>query len=136
MKKVNISVTATRTDIDNQFKGVITFKDTEGTEGTEVQYDYLCTNPQNAEVDILYSWENGKFHINGLPNKELIESLQDKEKCIFALSLTLVSDVIKNTSHMLSHNTTQLMRIFNGDMSGNADRNFEIDEKAYNYIFR
>ncbi len=132
MKKVNISVTCTRTDINNQFKGVITFT---GTEGKKVEYDYLCTNPQNTEVDILYSCENEKFHIKGLPSEELIESLKDKEKCIFCLSLTLMADVI-NTSNMLSHYTTQLMRKFNLDGSGEADENFEIDEKGYNFIFQ
>lgn len=58
MQQVNISVTAKRTDISNQFKGIITFKN---EKGEEVKYNYLCTNPQNPETDILYSWKQDNF---------------------------------------------------------------------------
>ncbi len=132
MQQVNISVTAKRTDISNQFKGIITFKN---EKGEEVKYNYLCTNPQNPETDILYSWETGQFHIKGIPNKELIESLADKEKCIFAFSIGLVSDVIENTSNMLSHRTTEMMRQFGGDIEGSANRDFKVNEDGYNYLF-
>lgn len=133
MKKVNISVTAKRTNTTNQFKGIITFKN---EEDKEVKYNYLCTNPQNPEADILYSWETGQFHVKGIPSRELIESLTDREKCIFAFSIDLISDVIENTSNMLSHRTTEMMRQFGGDTEGSANRNFEVNEDGYNYLFQ
>jgi hypothetical protein len=133
MYKVAIAITATRSDINNQFKGVITFKD-EKNQATS--FDYVCTNPKNEYVDIEYSGTNENFQIKGLPTKELIDGLKENQKLIFCLSIGLLVSVLDNAERFsLSHKSTQLMRQYGADASSMMEQTVEIEEDGYQYLF-
>lgn len=133
MHKVNISVTVSRTDINNQFKGIITFKN----ENKETSFDYLCTDPEGEQINLEFSTKNEKFGIKGIPSRELFETLSDNQKLIFAMSIEPISLVISNTRSLsLSHNSTRILRMYGGDASGEMNFPVEIGEKEYFCIFK
>lgn len=133
MHNVNLSITATRTDIDEQFKGTITFRN---EAGDEVVYEYIATNPKAKEVNIKFSGRDDNFHIQGIPSKELIEKLTDKQKWIFGLSINLLSNVLDTRGDLLlSHETTQMMRMFQADASGKMSSSFGVEEDGYQFVF-
>lgn len=133
MHKIVIAVTATRTGTDNQFKGTITFTN---ERNDEVIFEYLSTNPKEPELNLEFSGNGEKFEIKGLPSKELIEKLKDNQKWIFGLSIGILSDTLENSDSMLlSHETTQLMRMFKADASGKMSTTVEVGDDGYQFVF-
>jgi hypothetical protein len=132
MHRIEISVTISRTDIENQFKGVITFKN----EANKVKFDYLCTNLKEEEINVELSNQTEKFNLKGIPSKELFETLTDNQKLIFAMSVGPLSDaILSNQSLSLSHETTQTLRMFGGDISGEINCTIEVGDKEYSCLF-
>ena len=134
MHSINLTVTVSRTDIENQFKGVFSFKN---ESGDEVSYNYLISDPDDGDLNIEYSNDKDDFKIKGVPSKELIETLKEKQKWIFGLSINLLSKAIRNSQQMLlSQNTTDTLRAFGGDVSGQMQTSIQIDnEIGYQIVF-
>ena len=132
MHKVKISVTVSRTSIDNQFKGLITFKN----ENKVTSFDYLCTDPEGEKVDLEFSTKIEKFGVKGIPSKELFEKLNDNQKLIFAMSIEPLSSTISNNRRLsLSQTSTEILRMFGGDVSGEMNFSIEVGEKEYLCLF-
>jgi hypothetical protein len=128
MKKIDLSVIAIRTDIDNQFKGTITFKDAKNKQ----VFEYLNNNPKSQKVDIEYY--QGE---EGIPTPAILEPLTERQKWVFGLSIETLAQTIENSSDFsLSHSTTEALRMFGGDAQGKMSTSFEIDEDAYKLIFK
>jgi hypothetical protein len=134
MNKIEISVTVSRTDIKDQFKGSITLKN--GL--NEVKFNYLCTDP-DEDVNVEFSeFSNGieGFKLNGFPSKELFETLKENQKLIFAMSVNSLSEAISNTQDLsLSHEDIQILRMFGSDASGEINRTIEVGDKEYSSLF-
>ena len=125
-------VTKSRTDIDNQFKGLITFKN----ENKEVSFDYLWTDPDGPKIDLEFSNKAEKFEIKGIPTEELFKTLSDNQKLIFAMSFeSLVSTISHTQNYSLSQKTTNLLRMFDGDVSAEMSFSIEVGEKEYICLF-
>lgn len=133
MQEIKLLVTATGTDVDNQFKGAITFKN-EQNEG--VSFGYLCINPKNEEIDLKIYSKDEKFCIKGIISKELFNKLNEKQRLIFGLSADLVLDTIDHHEKMSSHySMNQMMKSFGVDMHQEMSVSYEIDDNAYLLIF-
>lgn len=132
MYAVNISVTVSRADINNQFKGLITFKN----ENKKLSFDYLCTGPDEKQIDIEFSNRERKFGVKGIPSKKLFKTLSGNQKLIFALSVEPLFSIISNTQNLsLSHKTTELLKMCCGEVSVEMDFNIEVGEKEYLSLF-
>lgn len=134
MHVIDITVTASRTYVDNKFKGTVTFKN---ENGDEVSYNYLITDPDNSDVDLEYSNNKDSFQVKGTPSKELIEALKENQRWVFGLSINLLSRTIDNSQSMLlSQGTTDMMRVFGADASGQMSSQIQIDdENGYQLVF-
>lgn len=64
MRKIEIAVTANRTDVEHQFKGTITFKN---EKNNEVILNYTATDPKEPEVNLEFSGDNEEFQMKGIP---------------------------------------------------------------------
>ena len=132
MRKINLLVTATRTDVDNQFKGTITF---ENEQNDKVSFEYICSNP-DKQIDIKFSNKNENFHVKGLPSRELFDGLKDNQKWISALSINLILLTIENSENILSsRNVARLKTMLNADATGKMSDSLEVEEDAYQFVF-
>lgn len=131
MKKITLFATAGRTAVENQFKGNVTFTN---EEGDQVKVGYVCRDPESTVVDVLFT-ENGKsFHVKGIPTVELFNPFTERQRWICFLSMNLVPETIEQAK-MLSHSTTQMMRLFDADMSASGSSTGEIKENMHQDIF-
>ena len=131
MRKINLLVTATRTDVDNQFKGTITF---ENEQNDKVSFEYFCAT--DKQIDIKFSNKDENFHVKGPPSKELFDGLKDNQKWISALSINLILLTIENSENILSsHNVARLKTMLNADATGKMSDSLEVEEDAYQFVF-
>jgi hypothetical protein len=129
--KVKLFANAVRTSKEDQFKGYVTFTN---QDGDQVKVDYICTNPESTMVDLLFTEKGESFHFNGVPSEELLIPFPDRQKWICFLTMSLVPGAI-DLAKMLSHDTTQMMRLFEPDMSASGGCTGEINKKMYQDLF-
>lgn len=133
MEKIHVSVTAARTDVDNQFKGTITFRN---EKSEELVIGYVDSSPSDEIYDLEFSDKDEKFEIKGKPSREIFDAMSNKQKYIIGLSFELLAKTIQNSKNLgLSNQTTQMLRAFNGDASGKMESTLEVDEDCYKGIF-
>lgn len=122
MYKIIISVTVSKTDIANQFKGKITFKS-----GNKVTlFDYLYIDPDGKKINLKFSNENGEFGVDGIPSKELCEGISSNQKLILAMSFYALTSAISRT---------EMLIMFDGDIPEEMNSFIKVEGKEYLCLF-
>ena len=135
---VNVSVTASATEVSKQFKGILIFKN---EQKKEIKFDYLCIDHKNSmheHIDIKFSNEKENFHIKGVPSDELINKFNEKEQLVVFLSSLLLRDAIyrvKDFLRMSYANIPQMKKMYKKDSPIKVSESFSLTEIGYKLIF-
>jgi len=95
MGKIEIGVTAKRTDIENQFSGEIFANN---KEGKQITIKYICKNPQlyKKELDIKLIDGDKEIYINGsIYRNDLFKKVNEKQKFLILFSLDIILIMIE-----------------------------------------
>jgi len=129
--EIKLFATAFRTSVDDQFKGEFTVTN---EIGDQVKIEYICTNPESELVDLYFTEKDESFHLKGIPSVELFSPFTDRQKWIITFYMNLVPETIYHAK-VLSHDTTQIMRLFESDISASGSVTLEIPDNVYQGIF-
>lgn len=135
---VTLSVTASATEVKNQFKGIVVFKD---KKNKEIKFDYLFMDheiPMDKYVDFKFSNEKENFQIEGIPSNELMNKLEEKNQLIvFFTSLPLRDAIyhVKDFLRMSYGNISQMGKMYKTDSPFKVSEDIFLTEIGYKLIF-
>lgn len=122
MVKIVISFTTEKDNVDEQFKGVITFK---SEEGEEISFRYTWKSPDECEnsvdINITFSNESENFNINKKFFIEQYKKLTERQQIVLGLSMMILPDMIDQVKILKTSTSDTIHQ--------------EIEEKPYRIIF-
>ena len=110
MKQIKLSVTATRTGVANQFRGIITL---ENNHGDQVRYEYMFKrhSETNEYLDIKFHNKSENFNIYGVVTHEVLNALENNQSWIFLTSIKSMLSAVREVE-ILPNNLTKIMKAF------------------------
>jgi len=123
MSKIEIGITARRTDVENQFSGEIIANN---KEGKEITIKYVCKNPQlyKKELDIKLIDGDKEIAINGsIYRNDLFKKVSEKQKFLILSSLDIILIMIER------------MVDFNIEETQSSKNDLSINEMGLKLIF-